>query len=111
MRRFWRPLFSILPTSRRPISPVERTWVPPQGCRSTPAMSSSRTRPPPDGGFTDEGVSIHVFDAADGWEYLRFDVFDGEPPSPDDPLLGLVERVAALLNGQLARVIGSERNR
>ena len=33
----------------------------------------------PEGGFTDEGVSIHVFDAADGWEYLRFDVFDGEP--------------------------------
>ena len=33
----------------------------------------------PEGGFTDEGVSIHVFDAADGWEYLRFDVFEGEP--------------------------------
>jgi hypothetical protein len=33
----------------------------------------------PEGGFTDEGVSIHVFDATDGWEYLRFDVFEGEP--------------------------------
>jgi hypothetical protein len=33
----------------------------------------------PEGGFTDEGVSIHVFDGDDGWEYLRFDVFEGEP--------------------------------
>ncbi len=33
----------------------------------------------PDGGFTDEGVSIHVKGTADGHEYLRFDVFDGEP--------------------------------
>ena len=33
----------------------------------------------PEGGFTDEGVSIHVTDAADGHEYLRFDVFDAEP--------------------------------
>ena len=33
----------------------------------------------PEGGFTDEGVTIHVFDAGDGHEYLRFDVFDDEP--------------------------------
>jgi hypothetical protein len=33
----------------------------------------------PAGGFTDEGVSIHVSGAIDGWEYLRFDVFDDEP--------------------------------
>jgi hypothetical protein len=33
----------------------------------------------PEGGFTDSGVTIHVFDASDGWEYLRFDVFDDEP--------------------------------
>ncbi|MEM7142866.1 MAG: hypothetical protein AAF548_17715 [Actinomycetota bacterium] len=33
----------------------------------------------PDGGFTDEGVSIHVIDAADGHEYVRFDVFVDEP--------------------------------
>ena len=33
----------------------------------------------PEGGFTDEGVTIHVFDASDGHEYLRFDVFDDEP--------------------------------
>jgi len=33
----------------------------------------------PEGGFADTGVSIHVVGAADGHEYLRFDVFDGEP--------------------------------
>ena len=33
----------------------------------------------PEGGFTDEGVSIHVWSADDGHEYLRFDVFDAEP--------------------------------
>jgi hypothetical protein len=33
----------------------------------------------PEGGFTDAGVTVHVFDADDGVEYLRFDVFDDEP--------------------------------
>ena len=33
----------------------------------------------PEGGFADEGVSVHVFDATDGHEYLRFDMFDDEP--------------------------------
>jgi len=33
----------------------------------------------PEGGFSDEGVSIHVCGADDGHEYLRFDVFDDEP--------------------------------
>ncbi len=33
----------------------------------------------PEGGFTDEGVSIHVCAASTGREHLRFDVFDGEP--------------------------------
>ena len=32
----------------------------------------------PDGGFSDEGVSIHVC-GDDGHEYVRFDVFDEEP--------------------------------
>ncbi len=52
-RRLWRPLFSILPILTRPISPVERTWVPPHGCKSTPATSISRTRHCPFGGWTD----------------------------------------------------------
>jgi hypothetical protein len=33
----------------------------------------------PTGGFTDEGVSLHVCGADDGHEYVRFDVFDDEP--------------------------------
>jgi hypothetical protein len=33
----------------------------------------------PEGGFTDEGVSIHIISQADGHEYLRFDVFVDEP--------------------------------
>jgi hypothetical protein len=33
----------------------------------------------PGGGFTDEGVSVHVWGTDDGHEYLRFDVFDDEP--------------------------------
>jgi hypothetical protein len=33
----------------------------------------------PEGGFSDEGVSIHVCGTEDGHEYLRFDVFDDDP--------------------------------
>ena len=33
----------------------------------------------PEGGFTDEGVSLHVRGTDDGHEYVRFDVFDAEP--------------------------------
>jgi len=33
----------------------------------------------PEGGFFDTGVSIHVCGSDDGYEYLRFDVFDDEP--------------------------------
>ena len=33
----------------------------------------------PEGGFSDEGVSIHVVVDADDHEYLRFDVFVDEP--------------------------------
>jgi hypothetical protein len=33
----------------------------------------------PAGGFSDEGVSLHICDAKSGHEYLRFDVFDGDP--------------------------------
>ena len=35
-----------------PISAVLATCVPPQGCRSTPSISSTRTRPSPRGGCT-----------------------------------------------------------
>lgn len=33
----------------------------------------------PDGGFTDEGVSIHIESVADDHEYIRFDVFVDDP--------------------------------
>jgi len=33
----------------------------------------------PEGGFTDEGLSLHVCGTEDGHEYVRFDVFAGEP--------------------------------
>ena len=33
----------------------------------------------PGGGFTDEGVSIHVWGTDDAHEYLRFDVFADDP--------------------------------
>jgi hypothetical protein len=33
----------------------------------------------PAGGFVDQGVSIHVCGTDDHHEYLRFDVFDGDP--------------------------------
>lgn len=33
----------------------------------------------PEGGFSDEGVSIHVCGTEDGHEYLRFDLFADEP--------------------------------
>ena len=33
----------------------------------------------PEGGFKDEGVSIHVESVGDDHEYLRFDVFDDDP--------------------------------
>ena len=33
----------------------------------------------PEGGFTDQGVTIHVYGSDDDHEYLRFDVFDDQP--------------------------------
>jgi hypothetical protein len=47
--------------------------------RENPAHLAELLARSPEGGFTDEGVSLHVFDAADGHEYVRFDVFDGDP--------------------------------
>jgi len=33
----------------------------------------------PEGGFSDQGVSLHVAETDGGHEYLRFDAFDDEP--------------------------------
>jgi hypothetical protein len=61
---------------------VEYRDVDPAGLVATyednPAYLAELLERSPEGGFTDEGVSIHVF-GDDGWEYLRFDVFEDEP--------------------------------
>ena len=44
-----------------------------------PAQLQEMLEKSPDGGFSDEGVSLHVTSTEDGHEYLRFDVFDDEP--------------------------------
>ena len=62
---------------------VEYRDVDPDGLvatyRDRPEQLAELLAESPDGGFSDEGVSLHVCDAADGYEYLRFDVFDAEP--------------------------------
>ncbi len=62
---------------------VEYRALDPESLRATyadnPAYLAELEARSPEGGFTDEGVTIHVFDAHDGHEYLRFDVFDDEP--------------------------------
>ena len=47
--------------------------------KDNPAYLAELLAKPPAGGFTDEGVSIHVCATDGGHEYLRFDVFDDEP--------------------------------
>jgi hypothetical protein len=47
--------------------------------KDDPAHLAELLERSPEGGFSDSGVTIHVFDASDGREYLRFDVFDDEP--------------------------------
>ena len=44
-----------------------------------PAQLKEMLEKSPDGGFADNGVSLHVRDSSDGHEYLRFDCFDNEP--------------------------------
>lgn len=47
--------------------------------KDDPAQLAELLAKSPDGGFADNGVSLHVRDAASGHEYLRFDCFDNEP--------------------------------
>ena len=74
----------------------------------------------PGGGFTDEGVSIHVWGADDGHEYLRFDVFDDEPhyhynhpmgPNGDDVVNNVIDFDAVALGPMLPWVLTSLRTR
>jgi hypothetical protein len=62
---------------------VEYRALDPESLRATyadnPRYLTELEARSPDGGFTDEGVSIHVWGSDDGHEYLRFDVFADEP--------------------------------
>ena len=89
-------------------------------------MAELRERSP-EGGFTDEGVSLHVRGTADGHEYVRFDVFDAEPhyhyvrptgghnnvvpfdPVADGDMLSwAVDRLRSRLGDMLAEAGGAE---
>jgi hypothetical protein len=80
---------------------VEYRDVDPDALRATYAGNAAQLAEleerSPAGGFSDEGVSLHVCDARDGHEYLRFDLFDGEPhyhynhrPGPDGEIVNNV---------------------
>ena len=62
---------------------VEYRDLDPEGLVATykdnPAHLAEMLERSPDGGFTDEGVSLHVSDAATGHEYVRFDIFHDSP--------------------------------
>jgi hypothetical protein len=62
---------------------VEYRDVDPESLRATYAGNAEQLaeleEKSPEGGFYDRGVSIHVCGTDDGHEYVRFDVFDGEP--------------------------------
>jgi len=47
--------------------------------KDDPAALAEMEANQPEGGFFDEGVSLHVRALADGHEYVRFDVFADEP--------------------------------
>lgn len=47
--------------------------------KDDPAQLAELLEKSPEGGFSDNGVSIHVRATDGGHEYLRFDVFDDEP--------------------------------
>lgn len=62
---------------------VEYRDIDPEGLAASyehdPELLAELLRQSPEGGFADEGVSIHVASAETGHEYLRFDAFDAEP--------------------------------
>jgi hypothetical protein len=62
---------------------IEYRDLDPQGLiasyRDDPAQLAELLERSPEGGFSDEGVSLHVCGAEDGHEYIRFDVFLSDP--------------------------------
>ena len=83
--------------SPQPVEPENTRWFPagvitigveyrdvdPEGLletyRDEPDQLAELIERSPEGGFSDEGVSLHVAEADGGHEYLRFDAFDDEP--------------------------------
>jgi hypothetical protein len=74
----------------------------------------------PGGGFTDQGVSIHVWGTDDEHEYLRFDVFDDEPhyhynhptgPDGDDIVNNVIDFDAVAMGDMLPWVLERLRTR
>ena len=73
----------------------------------------------PDGGFTDEGVSLHVWGTDDGHEYVRFDVFADEPHyhyvhntgSTDDVVNNVIDFDAVAFGDMLPWVLDRLRTR
>ena len=70
----------------------------------------------PGGGFTDEGVSIHVWGTDDGHEYLRFDVFADDPHyhynhPGDDVVNNVIDFDAVALGDMLTWVLDRLRTR
>jgi hypothetical protein len=62
---------------------VEYRDLDPESLRATYAGDAAQLaeleKRSPEGGFSDRGVTIHVWDAEDGHLYVRFDCFDDEP--------------------------------
>jgi hypothetical protein len=62
---------------------VEYRDVDPDGLLATyadrPDQLAELIEKSPEGGFSDQGVSLHVAETDGGHEYLRFDAFDDEP--------------------------------
>jgi hypothetical protein len=59
----------------------------------------------PAGGYSDRGVSLHVVAAANGHEYVRFDVFDDDPHyhynHPGEPIVNNVVQFDTAANGDM----------
>ncbi len=76
-----------------------------------PAQLAELLEKSPEGGFSDNGVSIHVRGTADGHEYLRFDVFDDEPhyhyihnTAPDEEIVNNVVTFDTFAFGEMLPV-------
>jgi len=77
--------------------------------KDNPAYLAELREKSPEGGFADAGVTVHVFDTDDGYEYLRFDVFDDEPHyhyihrTVDDSVMNNVIDFDAVAHGDMFR--------